>query len=225
MATHQAFVELGLESPFDQQWLDRPGQDHLIVARIAVHNVRRRALLAHETQVDPESPFWFGLPDDVQDRLHPYDEYCAIRMRVPIEPVEDDPSPGSGVDGRVPQRVAGRLRQGGPGVPACRRRRRHHSGDRRRLATWPGGVAGDPGRGSRRLGRARWSWSPPTSSSVRPPSRWPCGGRTRSERRLHAGSAEDERWRGAVAPPAARAPSPEHVEAMARLAAETDFPA
>ena len=38
MATHQAFVELGLESPFDQQWLDRPGQDHLIVARIAVHN-------------------------------------------------------------------------------------------------------------------------------------------------------------------------------------------
>jgi mycothiol S-conjugate amidase len=91
VATHEAFVELGLESPFDQQWLDRPGQDHLIVARITVDNhVRRRALLSHETQVDPTSPFWFGLPDEVQDRLHPYDEYCAIRMRAPIEPVEDD---------------------------------------------------------------------------------------------------------------------------------------
>jgi mycothiol S-conjugate amidase len=91
LATHQAFVDLGLESPFEQEWLDRPGQDHLIMARVQVDNrVRRDALLAHETQVDPDSPFWFGLPDDVQDRIHPYDEYALVRSRVPVEPPEDD---------------------------------------------------------------------------------------------------------------------------------------
>lgn len=89
--THQAFVDLGLDSPFDDEWLARPGQDHLIVARIEVENrIRREALLSHLTQVDPESPFWFGLPPDVQDRIHPFDEYAIVRTRVPVEPVEDD---------------------------------------------------------------------------------------------------------------------------------------
>jgi len=91
LATHQAFVDLGLKSPFEQEWLDRPGQDHLIMARIEVDNrIRREALLAHETQVDPESPFWFGLPAEVQDRIHPYDEYALVRSRVAVEPPEDD---------------------------------------------------------------------------------------------------------------------------------------
>jgi len=91
LATHQAFVDLGLESPFNQEWLERPGQDHLIMARIEVDNrIRREALLAHETQVDPESPFWFGLPAEVQDSIHPFDEYALLRSRVAVEPPEDD---------------------------------------------------------------------------------------------------------------------------------------
>ena len=52
--------------------------------------MRRRALLAHETQVDPTSAFWFGLPEDVQDRIHPYDDYQLLRSTVPVELPEDD---------------------------------------------------------------------------------------------------------------------------------------
>ena len=37
--------------------------------------MRWDALLAHATQVDPESPFWFGLPREVASGLHPWDEY------------------------------------------------------------------------------------------------------------------------------------------------------
>jgi hypothetical protein len=31
--------------------------------------------LAHATQVDPTSPFWFGLPPEVMDGIHPKDDY------------------------------------------------------------------------------------------------------------------------------------------------------
>ena len=37
--------------------------------------MRREALLAHATQVDPESPFWFGLPPEVMDSIQTADEY------------------------------------------------------------------------------------------------------------------------------------------------------
>ena len=33
-----------------------------------LYDVRIEALLAHATQVDPTSPFWFGLPDEVVPR-------------------------------------------------------------------------------------------------------------------------------------------------------------
>jgi len=52
--------------------------------------VRRKALLAHATQVEPESPFWFGLPDEVQDAIHPFEEYMLLRSRVPTEELEED---------------------------------------------------------------------------------------------------------------------------------------
>ncbi len=91
LATHEAFLERGLESPFDERWFDRPSQDHLITTVIPVDNrVRRRALLAHRTQVDPDSRFWFGLPDEVQDAIHPFDEFMLMESRVPTRPPEDD---------------------------------------------------------------------------------------------------------------------------------------
>ena len=66
-------------------------RDDRITAVIPVDNaVRRKALLAHATQVDPQSPFWFGLPDDVQDAIHPYEEYMLLRSRIPTDEVEDD---------------------------------------------------------------------------------------------------------------------------------------
>ena len=91
VATHEAFGELGLESPFDEQWFDRPDQDHRITTQVRVDNdIRRRALLCHRTQIDPTSPFWFGLPDDVQRRIHPFDDYILARSLVDAPTPEDD---------------------------------------------------------------------------------------------------------------------------------------
>jgi mycothiol S-conjugate amidase len=77
--THEKYLELGLESPFSDEWFDRPWptEDKLTTAiDIAGYaGVRLDALLAHATQVDPNSPFWFGLPRDVSESIHPYDDY------------------------------------------------------------------------------------------------------------------------------------------------------
>ncbi len=77
---HAKFEELGLESPFDAQWRKRwediPAPS--VTTSIDVSDfadVRSRALLAHATQVDPKSPFWFGLPPEVMRTIHPYDDY------------------------------------------------------------------------------------------------------------------------------------------------------
>ena len=77
-ARHDAFLERGLESPYDERWFERPDQDHLITTRVSVEgftHVRREGLLAHATQIDPNSPFWFGLPQDVDEAIHPVDDY------------------------------------------------------------------------------------------------------------------------------------------------------
>ncbi len=91
LAIHEKFLELGLESPFDQKWFDRPDHDHRITTRLDVsdlHHVRREALLAHQTQIDPESPFWFGLPPDVV--AYRYDDYILARSLVDSPVPEDD---------------------------------------------------------------------------------------------------------------------------------------
>ena len=46
-------------------------------------DVRREALLAHATQVDPKSPFWFGLPPEVMRSIHPFDDYRLARVVPP----------------------------------------------------------------------------------------------------------------------------------------------
>src|SRR5580704_19512844 len=46
-AMHEKFLELGLESPYDASWFERPSQDQLITTRVdtsKVADVRRRAL-------------------------------------------------------------------------------------------------------------------------------------------------------------------------------------
>jgi mycothiol S-conjugate amidase len=90
---HEKFLELGLESPFDERWLKRPSQDDKITTSINVdrfQDVRRDALLAHRTQVDPNSRFWFGIPPEVQRSIHPYDDYIRARSHVEAPLPEDD---------------------------------------------------------------------------------------------------------------------------------------
>ncbi len=93
VATHEKFLELGLESPFDERWLDRPGEDDKITTSIDLtgfEDIRRLALLAHATQVDPTSKFWFGLPPEVLRTVHPFDDYVLARSRVETELPESD---------------------------------------------------------------------------------------------------------------------------------------
>jgi mycothiol S-conjugate amidase len=92
LQTHQKFVELGMQSPYEEKWLDRPWEDHRITTRIPVgdyYEVRINALLAHATQIDPESPWWFGLPPDVAKTIHPFEDFLLARSSLPGHPGED----------------------------------------------------------------------------------------------------------------------------------------
>ncbi len=104
---HAKFEELGLESPFDAEWRKRwedapPTVVTTSVDISAFADVRSRALLAHATQVDPKSPFWFGLPPEVMRTIHPYDDYRLALVAGPDGTISppDANEPG-GRDGAV----------------------------------------------------------------------------------------------------------------------------
>ena len=89
---HQRFVDLGMESPYSDEWLSRPWQDHRVTTRIEVgafHDVRTNALLAHATQIDPTSKWWFGLPEDEARTIYPYEDYTLARSRTEAIAGED----------------------------------------------------------------------------------------------------------------------------------------
>ena len=91
--THAKYLELDLESPYSEEWFSRPWQDHRITTMIDIEgfaDVRFDALLAHATQIDPESPFWFGLPRDVATSIHPFDDYILASSTVPVDTPETD---------------------------------------------------------------------------------------------------------------------------------------
>ena len=91
--THAKFLELDLESPYSDEWFKRPWQDHRITTMIDIEgyaDVRHDALLAHATQIDPKSPFWFGLPREVASSIHPYDDYIRAHCLVDCPTPEDD---------------------------------------------------------------------------------------------------------------------------------------
>jgi mycothiol S-conjugate amidase len=94
LAMHEKFLELGLESPFDDDWFKRPSQEQRITTSVALSgrhaDVRGDALKAHATQVDPTSPFWFGLPPDVMREVHPFDDYELARSLIDSTIPEDD---------------------------------------------------------------------------------------------------------------------------------------
>jgi mycothiol S-conjugate amidase len=93
-ALHEKFIELGLESPFSEDWFKgRPSQDERVTTSIDIEgfaDVRLNALLAHRTQVDPNSKFWFGLPPEVQREIHPYEDYIRARSLVEADVPETD---------------------------------------------------------------------------------------------------------------------------------------
>ena len=93
LAMHQGFLDRGLESPFDEKWFSRPSQDDRITTRIDIrdhYSARTAALIAHATQIDPTSPFWFGLPDDVVAELYPWEDFQLAASRVDTDLPETD---------------------------------------------------------------------------------------------------------------------------------------
>lgn len=102
--THAKYLELGLESPYSPEWFDRPWQDHRITSSIDIEGygeVRFDALLAHATQIDPASPFWFGLPREVASSIHPYDDYIRASTVIEAPTPEDDLFAGLRADAKV----------------------------------------------------------------------------------------------------------------------------
>ena len=92
-AYHAKFLERGLESPYPPEWLEREGQDHLVTTKIDItgwYQVRVDALLAHKTQVDPTSPFWFGLSNEDACAAYPWEDYELVWSKVDAPTPEDD---------------------------------------------------------------------------------------------------------------------------------------
>jgi mycothiol S-conjugate amidase len=96
VAFHNAMTERGLESPYDE-WLNRwkdDGTDVLdrVTTRVECADyfpIRNKALLAHATQIDPNSR-WFAVTDDIQREVWPTEEYELARSLVDTTVPEDD---------------------------------------------------------------------------------------------------------------------------------------
>lgn len=94
MARHEAFIRLGLPSPFKvERWERRPSMDHRLTTRVFIGDhweQVQEALRAHATQIDPQSPYWFGLPPEICRTAYPYDDYILAQSAVStILPEED----------------------------------------------------------------------------------------------------------------------------------------
>ena len=92
LAIHETMLQLTGESPFEQEWLDRPSQDHRITTRIDITGfawARTRALRAHATQVDPNAGWWFGIDDDQMTEAYPWEDWILARSLVGSIPADD----------------------------------------------------------------------------------------------------------------------------------------
>jgi mycothiol S-conjugate amidase len=95
LAMHNGMLEVGLESPYAdrlKEWDERPDLADRVTTRVPCadyFDVRDKALLAHETQVDPTS-FWFACPLDVQRKVWPTEDYELARSLVDTVTPEDD---------------------------------------------------------------------------------------------------------------------------------------
>jgi mycothiol S-conjugate amidase len=92
MAVHEGMIRHRGESPYEQDWLDRPGQDERITTKVEVGSflwARSGSLRAHATQVDPSEPWWFGLTDTQLAEVYPWEDWILARSLV------GEPAPGT----------------------------------------------------------------------------------------------------------------------------------
>ncbi|MBA0054230.1 mycothiol conjugate amidase Mca [Streptomyces sp. AJS327] len=94
-ALHNALLERGLESPYEE-WLERwktwKRPDRNITTHVPCGDyfeIRDKALIAHATQIDPDGG-WFRVPMEVQQEVWPTEEYELARSLVDTSLPEDD---------------------------------------------------------------------------------------------------------------------------------------
>ena len=95
LALAEKFKELGMELPWGEERLEMmaAAPQEEVTTEVDIEpwaHVRDDALRAHATQVDPSSPFWFGLPAEVAAELGHYEEYHLAHNLTSSQPPEDD---------------------------------------------------------------------------------------------------------------------------------------
>ncbi len=96
-ALHDAYERIGEESPYAERIAKMPPDAKFTPPTTLVDvgdflEARRRALVAHRTQIDPES-HWMRVPDELLRETFPWEEYVLARSRVPgmTMPSADEP--------------------------------------------------------------------------------------------------------------------------------------
>jgi mycothiol S-conjugate amidase len=95
-AIHAAALARGIETPF-AEWLERWDREEAAPAPAVTTQIdvrgwlgqRRDALIAHATQIDPNS-FWFAVPDEIVAEVYPWEDYVLVRSLVPAPERETD---------------------------------------------------------------------------------------------------------------------------------------
>ncbi|HET7483058.1 MAG TPA: mycothiol conjugate amidase Mca [Actinomycetota bacterium] len=92
---HDAAIAEDIESPFAgwlEHWDEIGFEEPEITTQVDVGEyieLRSKALLAHATQIDPDS-FWFAIPDELQRRVYPWEDYTLIASDRDFATPEDD---------------------------------------------------------------------------------------------------------------------------------------
>ena len=90
---HEELLARGEESPFPDDIMQVPHNDDEVTTRFDItgfEDVSRQALLAHETQIDPNSAMWFGIMPEIEKRLGHFDEYVLARSLVNSDEAKGD---------------------------------------------------------------------------------------------------------------------------------------
>ena len=94
-ALHDAMAAAGLESPYSERlekWEEAEDHGKRVTTQVECAEYfeqRDKALLAHATQVDPNS-FWFACPRELQQQGWPWEDYELARSRVESDIPETD---------------------------------------------------------------------------------------------------------------------------------------
>ncbi|MGH2817566.1 MAG: mycothiol conjugate amidase Mca [Actinomycetota bacterium] len=92
---HEAATTEGIDSPYGgwlEHWDEMGFEDPEITTQVNVHDfieASHKALLAHATQIDPDS-FWFALPIELHQKVYPWEDYTLVASNVDAQKPEND---------------------------------------------------------------------------------------------------------------------------------------